>query len=438
MAELGDTEDPKALIPGNPEAIHKTAWSMTVYGDLLHEAGTGLRRIDTTEGWSGEAAEQFRSTFHGQPGKWLQAGDCFHAASKALDGYIATLTWAQREAAEAIELWNEGQAATRKATAKHDQAVKLAQQQPQPGAAAPAIPFADPGEAKRQAAQEMLNRARTQLHTAGDQAADAVGQARDQAPEAPGLLEQAGDALTNAASAVGNFGAEAVNAVASVGNAVLHNPGSVVATAAGIGLTAVSATGEVAGVVADATGAGAVVGGPVNVVSAAGIATGVGMAGAGMANIAHHAAGDDAVHPLDTDNDVPAEPPADAGAWDHVEGEKPNPADIHTTEGRKIHILDGEGNGKGGHVAGTGNPGKTEFPESWDDDKIINNIEDVAKAPDRPPTLEQSGNYKFNGTRDGVEIEGYVTPEGQVQTGYPLRGDGVTKNDEFGNPHPVP
>ncbi|MBB5159720.1 hypothetical protein BJ970_007319 [Saccharopolyspora phatthalungensis] len=37
-----------------------------------------------------------------------------------------------------------------------------------------------------------------------------------------------------------------------------------------------------------------------------------------------------------------------------------------------------------------------------------------------------------------MEIEGLVTPEGQVKTGYPLRGEGVMMNDEFGNPHPVP
>lgn len=50
MAELGETGDPKARVPGNADSIDKTAWSMTVYGDLLHEAGSGLQRIDTTEG----------------------------------------------------------------------------------------------------------------------------------------------------------------------------------------------------------------------------------------------------------------------------------------------------------------------------------------------------------------------------------------------------
>jgi hypothetical protein len=36
----------------------------------------------------------------------------------------------------------------------------------------------------------------------------------------------------------------------------------------------------------------------------------------------------------------------------------------------KIHILDGDRQG-GGHRHGTGQPGKSEFPPDWSDDKII-------------------------------------------------------------------
>ncbi|MGH3437865.1 MAG: putative T7SS-secreted protein, partial [Sciscionella sp.] len=61
----------------------------------MHEAGAGLQRIDTTEGWTGKAGDQFRDVFCGQPAKWLEAGDSFHAASKAVDSYSSTLTWAQ-------------------------------------------------------------------------------------------------------------------------------------------------------------------------------------------------------------------------------------------------------------------------------------------------------------------------------------------------------
>ncbi|MEV0088698.1 putative T7SS-secreted protein [Saccharopolyspora sp. NPDC050642] len=426
MAELGETSDPKALVPGNADRIHKTAWSMTVYGDLLHEAGTGLQRIDTTEGWNGEAAEQFRSAFDGEPAKWLEAGDCFHTASTALKTYSATLTWAQGQAAEAVRLWDQGQAATREAAAQHDEAV----QQAPPGA--PVVPFTDPGEAQRQAARDTLHRARSQLSAAGEVAADAVGQARDRAPEEPGWVEQA-------ASAVGTAAAHAVNAVASFGNAVINHSELVLGAVGGAALTAVSSAGVAASGALDATGVGVIAGGPLGVASAAGVVTGVGMVGASIAGMAYEAGGDDAVEVFDTDgsDDLPNQS-TEATAWDNVIGNAPNPADIHLPELDGIHILDGGADGTGGHFYGTGIPNKTEFPESWDDAAILGAVEEVAKNPDSPPVLSDSGNYRVSGTVDGVEIGGYVTPEGQVKTGFPVRGEGVVRNDEFGNPHPVP
>lgn len=158
-----------------------------------------------------------------------------------------------------------------------------------------------------------------------------------------------------------------------------------------------------------------------------------------MAGMAYEAAGDDAVDPIGTDDsdDLSSQTP-EATAWDNVAGDPPNPADIHVPELDGIHILDGGADGSGGHFYGTGIPNKTEFPESWDDTKILDSIEDVAKNPDSPPTLSDSGNYKVSGTRDGVQIEGYVSPEGQVKTGFPVRGEGVVRNDGSGNPHPVP
>src|ERR1700733_2532220 len=109
-AELGQTNDPAALIPGSAASIYATEGALIQYGDLLVEAGTGLRQIDTTAGWSGAAADAFREVYHGQPSRWLQAGDAFHDAANALDNYAATLSWAQQEAAAAIDLWNSGKA----------------------------------------------------------------------------------------------------------------------------------------------------------------------------------------------------------------------------------------------------------------------------------------------------------------------------------------
>ena len=60
--------------------------------------------------------------------------------------------------------------------------------------------------------------------------------------------------------------------------------------------------GEAGGVALDATAVGAVAGVPINVASAGLIVTGVGTALAGAGLLMNAASGDDAVHPLRTDN----------------------------------------------------------------------------------------------------------------------------------------
>src|SRR5437763_2049130 len=69
---------------------------------------------------------------------------------------------------------------------------------------------------------------------------------------------------------------------------------------------------------------------------------------------------------------------ADRSGWDAVDAEdRPRAEDIHISPERTTHILDGDADGSGGHRHGTGNPGKTEFPASWDDKKIIDTVADV-------------------------------------------------------------
>jgi hypothetical protein len=63
----------------------------------------------------------------------------------------------------------------------------------------------------------------------------------------------------------------------------------------GIGLATVSAGGDAAGFVLDATGIGAVVGVPLNAVSTAGLAAGAAVAGSGATSIIRAAAGPDRV-----------------------------------------------------------------------------------------------------------------------------------------------
>ena len=104
MTGLGQTNDPRALITGDPGAVYETEAQLRQYAEVLLEAGVGLRRIDTSDGWRGTAADAFRRIYDDQPGKWLRAGDAFQSAADALGGYAATLGWAQDAAATAIGL----------------------------------------------------------------------------------------------------------------------------------------------------------------------------------------------------------------------------------------------------------------------------------------------------------------------------------------------
>lgn len=123
-------------------------------------------------------------------------------------------------------------------------------------------------------------------------------------------------------------------------------------------------------------------------------------------------------------------------AWDNVQGEKSNCADI-SAESRRNYILDGDSLGGGGHIAGTGLPNKMEFPKARDDDQIINSIEDVAKNPGRQPDLQANGRWRVEGARAGVDIRVVVDKSGRIHTAHPVSGVGVIRNDEHGNPCPT-
>jgi hypothetical protein len=291
--DLGETDDPRQLVPGDPGTVTRTAAALRTRGDALHKAGTGLQRIDTTDGWSGPAADAFRAVFDGQPGKWLEAGDCFHNAAAALDTYNSTLTWAQGQAADAIQQWDNARTATSQARTQHEQAEQQAGHD---------LPFTDPGEAGRQAAKSTLDSARGQLDSAGGTAAKAVGAARDKAPEKPGFWDKVGDVFEDIGAGAENLAGHVVNGLASFGNAMVNHPGDVLTTAAGVGLMALGATGEVGGGLLDITGVGTAPGIAVNIASAGVIAAGGTMTAAGLGDLMMHASSDDSVDPMRTDH----------------------------------------------------------------------------------------------------------------------------------------
>ena len=97
--------------------------------------------------------------------------------------------------------------------------------------------------------------------------------------------------------------------------------------------------------------------------------------------------------------------------------------DLTDDRGRK-HILDGDENGGGGHRAGTGRSGKSEFPASWSDDEILHAISDVATDPSSAFRPVRGGRTAATGTRNGIDIEVILENPARrggvrIVTGYP-------------------
>lgn len=83
----------------------------------------------------------------------------------------------------------------------------------------------------------------------------------------------------------------------------------------------------------------------------------------------------------------------------------------------RVHILDGDAAG-GGHRFGAGK-NKTEFPQGWSDDEIIQAIEAVANDPASAEQPVAVG-VKRAGARNRVLIVVVVDlGSGEILTGYP-------------------
>jgi len=93
--------------------------------------------------------------------------------------------------------------------------------------------------------------------------------------------------------------------------------------------------------------------------------------------------------------------------------------DLYDPKGIK-HILDGDATG-GGHKFGTGIKGKSEFPQSWDDNKILGEIADVLTDPKSVWSKPDARGYiTTSGTRGGIDIKVvYDTKNNRIVSGYP-------------------
>lgn len=188
--QLGQSEEADELIHGKPEKIAATVKNLRDFQRAFDLVGGGMKKLDSGH-WKGEAADVFRRYFEPLPTDWLRAADAFEDAARALETYARTVAGAQGKAREAIALYKEGKqdyetaAAEFRERAEAYNAVRNTDHPlPHPGK------FSDPGLAKRQLAQEMLQLARRTRNEAAGTAKGTVTAAMAHAPKEPVGLDR--------------------------------------------------------------------------------------------------------------------------------------------------------------------------------------------------------------------------------------------------------
>lgn len=158
-AELGTTEDPRALVPGDPEGVAADATALAERAATVARTGEALRRIGTGA-WTGPASDAWREHHDEDAVRWFRGADSLDAAARALAGHAEALRRAQSEAGRAITAWRAGEAAT----ADVERRVAA-------GASPPPV---DPGADARGRAVEILSTARTEVQRSGEEVASVL------------------------------------------------------------------------------------------------------------------------------------------------------------------------------------------------------------------------------------------------------------------------
>ncbi|MGA4879292.1 putative T7SS-secreted protein [Streptomyces lydicamycinicus] len=105
--ELGETKDPKGLIPGNAGDVEGVARALKKQSGKFETVAHGLGAVRIS-GWSGKASDEFWEKLSGEKKNWLYASDAMSDAATAVSKYATALSAAQEQAREAIALWEDG------------------------------------------------------------------------------------------------------------------------------------------------------------------------------------------------------------------------------------------------------------------------------------------------------------------------------------------
>ncbi|MFG2979144.1 putative T7SS-secreted protein [Streptomyces sp. NPDC048331] len=184
--QLGESEQADELIHGRSSTLRESAKHFADFQAAFDRVGQGMKALDSDR-WKGQAADAFRAKFAMHPTDWLRASDACEAASVALARYAETVEWAQKQAREAIELHKAAMKASKEAHDAHlknkDAYEAAAKAGHDPGPVP--VEGADPGDAARTRAKEILDEARRQRDEAATTAERALKAAMEHAPAEP-------------------------------------------------------------------------------------------------------------------------------------------------------------------------------------------------------------------------------------------------------------
>jgi hypothetical protein len=164
---------PSDLVPGDAESLYGLAGQLSTLAGGFSDAGSELAAIDAGQ-WQGVAANAFRRAVQQQPAKYTHGATAFQLVARAIQAYAAELENAQTVAANAIDIWEQGQRET-----SHWEATR----------SATAMFAPDPGAALRSSAESMLWDGRSGLDAAALAAVSALDSASQSAPRRPSLVD---------------------------------------------------------------------------------------------------------------------------------------------------------------------------------------------------------------------------------------------------------
>jgi len=393
------SSDPIGDINVDTNAIRSFAQACEAWSGRLNDGGNAVKKVNT-EAWEGAAAEAFQTKFDVEPKRWFESSDRALVTSRALYAYVDTAEWAKRELAEARAEWNKGYESSRAgASLNADPSARISWQQQERAEKILGLPpkpayLGDVGAELRSHALWRASNARSQLEEVGNEAASIIEAAADDLPIHRNFLEN-----------VGEFIGGGIDNLVGLWQTVTDPSGTAAAIAEQGHLWAIDQRAAFEHLV-DKEGYEKSQWRWVGSILLGGVAGRAGKIG----KIGGHRGGS---HHGGNGHRIP-----------------PSPERVGIADDRRHHILGGEPDDptSGGHRAGTGRPGKTEFPPSWDDDKIIKEILDVAQHPDSQPIQGRFDRWEYIGTRDGVQIKVILEADGRVVSGYPLHGPGILRN----------